>query len=121
MLGAAITALLVVKKNPMIRETLCKDFTESENSIKDNPLSGLLDPSFLKDTVNDINKNLQEKNSDTENPQNSVAPSENSQQEELPSEGPGGCKTEDECLSYCSNLENLKECLDFAKKYIGEK
>ncbi|OGF20417.1 hypothetical protein A2Y83_04630 [Candidatus Falkowbacteria bacterium RBG_13_39_14] len=121
MLGAAITAFLIVKKNLMIRENLCKDFAESENSIKANPLSGLFDSSFLKNNLSDINKNLQEQNPVTEkNLQNNTTDTTVKQLQELPSAGPGGCKTEDECLSYCSKLDNLKECLDFAKEYMGE-
>jgi hypothetical protein len=30
--------------------------------------------------------------------------------------GPGGCRSEDECEAYCDNPDNMKECLIFAKE-----
>ncbi|MFH1030937.1 MAG: hypothetical protein V1770_06830 [bacterium] len=125
MLGAATTAFLVVKKNPMIRENLCKDFSESVSALQINPLSGLIDSSFLKENLSNVIKS-QNFNNASSTLSNTAIPSANSlvqsdeAQKNIPSIGPGGCKTEDDCMTFCSKLENLKECLDFAKTYIGE-
>ena len=31
--------------------------------------------------------------------------------------GPGGCKNERDCVSYCENIAHIHECLAFAEKY----
>lgn len=31
--------------------------------------------------------------------------------------GPGGCSTEEECESYCDNIQHLNECLVFAREH----
>ncbi|MFH0854662.1 MAG: hypothetical protein V1891_04175 [bacterium] len=133
MIGAATTVFLVVKKNPLIQANLCKDFTQTNNSNNFNPLSSLINGDNLKDKLSDIienqeltaKNNVEEKiiNNSAKNNQateNLFAQPGDIAQKELPNAGPGGCKTEEECLVYCSKLENLKECLDFAKKYVGE-
>lgn len=32
-------------------------------------------------------------------------------------EGPGGCRSENECATYCEDVRRLNECLDFAQKH----
>ncbi len=31
--------------------------------------------------------------------------------------GPGGCKNENECERYCSDVANMKECVEFGKRH----
>lgn len=35
----------------------------------------------------------------------------------LKGEGPGGCKTPDECKNYCNDISRINECVGFAKKH----
>ncbi len=106
MIGAGITTFFVVKKNQTVKNYLCKDVVVSEE--KESGVSSLLNSSLIEKLKNEANLKIDEKNIEELKTGNSDI-----------AIGPGGCKDEDDCLSYCSKLENLQDCLAFAKKYLG--
>lgn len=105
MIGAGITTFLVVKKNQTVKNYLCKDVVVSEE--KESGVSSLLNSALIEKLKNDANFKIDEKKVEELNLGNTDA-----------TIGPGGCKNEDDCLAHCSKLENLQECLTFAKKYL---
>ncbi|MFH0856307.1 MAG: hypothetical protein V1860_00215 [bacterium] len=103
-IGAAITAFLVIKKNPTVKNFLCSD-TEI-NSTSAN--ASCLPASILNNM--DLKKFIPQETATSENHASETA---------AIISGPGGCKTEDDCLKYCSNLEHLQECIAFAKSHLN--
>lgn len=117
-IGSAITAVLVVKKNNTIKNFLCTDYkVEPENYATSSLMS------IISSTLNEGLKSSlkpQTQNNSTSTPESnfpgfSSASSTSSALQNT--EGPGGCKNEDDCLKYCSVLDHLQECIAFVKKY----
>lgn len=109
MIGAGITTFLVVKKNQTVQNYLCKEGAINVNEEKKAGVSGFLNSYMIEKFKKDSNLEIDEKKLDEIKSKNNDI-----------SEGPGGCKNENECLDHCSKLENLQECIGFAKKYLGD-
>ncbi|MFH1192285.1 MAG: hypothetical protein V1655_02305 [bacterium] len=105
MIGAGITTFLVVKKNQTVRNYLCADVVVSAE--KERGVSFLLNSALIEKLKNDSTFKIDEKKAEDLKASGSDV-----------AIGPGGCKNEDDCLAHCSKLENLQECLTFAKKYL---
>ncbi len=84
-------------QDPMSCQTFCQDPSHQEECFEFAEEKGLV--------------------SDEEREQFEIGKKLNEKLQE--SGGPGGCKTEQECRSYCSNPENVEECIAFASAHGG--
>jgi len=135
MIGASLTTFFVIKKNQTVKNYLCRDFEDTTDTNNKSSLSGILNSEIIKEAFNlikdsnsktdekekinkftDIINNLKPGNFGTSTPPLNTPINNNSTSTAIIA-GPGGCKNEDECLKYCSMLDNLKECIDFVKEH----